>query len=85
MSAVVSPLHALVLLLALVAHVSSRPHSSGKQAKASVGAGAQQVSISQATLLLPINQKGRVEFVLEGYNGCFMWYVFSKNRLLLLS
>lgn len=31
------------------------------------------VSISQATLLLPINSANRVEFTLEGHNGCFMW------------
>jgi len=69
-----SMLHAAVLLLALaVAQVSSRPHSTSKQAKASAVGGAQQVSISQATLLLPINQKGRVEVVFEGYNACFMW------------
>ena len=38
---------------------------------------AEDVSLSHAQLLLPLNQQDRVQFALEGHNGCFRWCVLS--------
>ena len=51
----------LLLILLFVAWVNAAFRSST------------ELAISEATLLLPPNLHDRVQYELEGYNGCFSW------------